>query len=94
MQIFSKFTEVSLHYLAELRDEAMLVHLNKKLSSSGATGASINVGREEASLEHLRCHKNRPVNVLTSDDQTVRLSLMKVSNWYDFHTAFKTHKLQ
>jgi len=83
-----------LRYLAELRDEKMLVRLNKRLSYSGAIGAAINVGREEASLEHLRCQKNRPVNVLTSDDETVRLSLTKVSNWYDSHTVFKTHKLQ
>jgi hypothetical protein len=91
---FAKFTEVSLLYLTELRDKAMLVRLNKEVSNSRATSAALNVGRGEASLEHLRCQKNRPVNVLTSDDQTIRLSLKKVSNRYDSHTVFKTHKLQ
>jgi len=69
-----------LRYLAELRDELMLVRLNKKMSYIGVTSAALHVDRGEASLEHLRCQKNRPVNVLTSDDETVRLSLKNVSN--------------
>ena len=81
---FAKFKEVSLRYLAELRDEALLVRLNKEMSYSRATSAAFNVGRGEASLEHLRCQKNRPINVLTSDDQTVRLYLKKVRNWYNY----------
>jgi hypothetical protein len=83
-----------LRYLAELRDEAMLVRLNKEMSYSWATSAAINVGRGDISLEHLRCQKSRPVNILTSDDHTVRLSLKKVSDWYDSNTVFKTHKLK
>lgn len=80
--------EVSLRYLAELRDKAMLVRLRKEMSYSSVTSAALNVGRGEASLEHLRCQKNRPVNVLTSDDQTVMLSLKQVSNWHNSHTVF------
>jgi hypothetical protein len=93
MQI-CKLTEVSLHYVAELRDKAMLVRLNKEMSNSSTASAALNIGRGETSLDHLRCQKNRPVSVLTSDDQTVRLSLEKVTNWFNSHTVFKTHKLQ
>jgi hypothetical protein len=89
-----ELTEVSLHYVAELRDEVMLVRLNKEISKSSATSAALNVGRGETSLDQLRCQKNRPVNVLTSDDQTIRLSLEKVTNWFNSHTVFKTHRLQ
>ena len=80
---------VSYNYFPELRDEAMLVRLSKAMSHSRATSAALNIGKEEAPLEKFRCQKNRPVNVLTSDDQSVRLSLKQVSNCYNSDTVFK-----
>jgi hypothetical protein len=60
----------------------MLVRLSKAMSKNTVTSVALNTGRGESSLKYLRCQKNRPVNVLTSDDQNMMLSLKEVRNCY------------
>jgi hypothetical protein len=70
----------------------MLVRLRKTMSQNVVTSLALSISKGDASLKYLRCQKNRPVNVLTSDDRNTMLSLKEVSNWYTSNIAFKLNK--
>ncbi|PNF38345.1 hypothetical protein B7P43_G10524 [Cryptotermes secundus] len=73
--VFFLYSNVRTDY--ELRDELMLVRLRKRLSQGTVTSAALDIDTGQAFLKHLLCPKNRPINVLASDDQNAMLSLKK-----------------
>ncbi|XP_021942723.1 glutamate receptor 1-like [Zootermopsis nevadensis] len=75
--VFFLYSNGRTHY--ELRDKLTLVRLSKTMSQNTVTSATLNTGKGDVSLKYLRCQKNRPVNVLTSDDQNMMLSLKEMA---------------
>jgi hypothetical protein len=64
------------------------------MSQSIVTSAALDIDRSQASLKHLRCPKNRPVNVLISDDQNTMLSLKEVSSGCNANIVVKKNKME
>ncbi|XP_023702978.1 uncharacterized protein LOC111862097 isoform X4 [Cryptotermes secundus] len=80
--VFFLYSNVRTDY--ELRDELMLVRLRKRLSQGTVTSAALDIDTGQAFLKHLLCPKNRPINVLASDDQNAMLSLKKMAREAEF----------
>ncbi|KAJ4445618.1 hypothetical protein ANN_12300 [Periplaneta americana] len=74
----------TIHLDTKLSDELFLVRLSKQISLNSVSSVALTLGTGEVSINALRCQKNRPVNVLTSDDDNTQNSLKKMTKEVNF----------
>ena len=66
--------------------------MRKNLSQDNVATMVVKLDGTKIKLQHLRCQKNRPINVLTNSSDTTRRSLQQVRTHLSSEIRNKLHK--